>query len=114
MSSQKNPRGDDHGEIATLALADVVPAGDVGQLGVVRPHPDDAVDNADGRGHGSVVAYHLLDPPGYGEVVRAGQPMADNRALERDHGPAGGDTGGYLGTYRQRRHRPQASAGREE
>ena len=43
------------------------------------------VDDGDGRRHGAAVAHRLLDLARDPQVVRARQPVADDRRLERDH-----------------------------
>ena len=61
----------------------------------------DAVQDGDRRRHGAAGADGALDLVGGDAVVRAGQPMGEQGALQRDDGPAGAqgvrDLGGQDG-----------------
>ena len=86
----------------TLTFVDVGVAGHPLEGGVVEPDPGLAVDDGDRRRHRAAVAHRGLDLAGDAQVVRAGQAVADDRALQRDDGLAGRECRRDLGVDEQR------------
>ena len=86
-----------HGEVADGELGHPVDGGEAGQLGVVEADDQLAADHADGRGDGAGVPYRLLDLAGDPQVVRPGQAVRDDGALQGDDGTAVAQGVGDLG-----------------
>ena len=87
-------------EVADAALDDVVAGGDHLERLLVEADARRAADDRDGRRQRPLGAHRVLDLVRDVEVARPRQPVADQRALERDHRPAAGerlrDLGGDL------------------
>ena len=77
--------GRDGGQLADADLDRVLVVGEPVERRVVEPDPGLAVDDGDGRRHGTAVADRLLELPRQPRVVGTRQAVADDRALERDH-----------------------------
>jgi hypothetical protein len=88
-------RGD--GEIAYGELGHAVGGGEAGQLLVVQPHRQRALDHADRRWYGARRADRPLDLAGHPKVVRAGQAVCDDGALQGHDRLAGAQGLGDLG-----------------
>ena len=103
------------GDVADADLGDVRVAGDAAERLVVQPDASRAVDDGDGRRHRAAGPHGVLDLAGDPQVVRARQPVADDRALQRDHrAPAASAaaTSGWISTpapYGAGPARPEAS-----
>jgi hypothetical protein len=78
----------DRGELPDADLDGVLVVGQPLERGVVETDPGPSVDHGDGRRHGSAVTHRLLELARQPRVVGARQAVADDRALQRDHGAA--------------------------
>ena len=88
--------GRDRGELADADLGGVLVVGEPVEGGVVETDPGLAVDDRDGRRHGTAVAHRLLELARQPRVVGPRQAVADDRALQRDHRPAVGQRVAHL------------------
>src|SRR4051812_36641333 len=78
--------GSDHREVPDAALGDVRRIGEPLQRGVVEADVHLPAEDRDRGGRGAVVADDLFDLARDTQIVRPGQAVGDDRALERDDG----------------------------
>ena len=86
-----------HGQVADAELGQVGVGADPVDLRGGQPDVRHAVQDRDRRGHRSAGADGGLDVVGRGPVVRPGEPVREQRALQGDDGPAGAQRVGDLG-----------------
>ena len=86
----------DRGDFTDAHLGHLVDACDHPQRLVVQPDPRHPAHECDGGRKRSAVADSLLDLPRDPVVIRSGQAVADDGALQRHHRLAGGQRLGYL------------------
>ena len=83
-------------QVADAELQDVLALRDLPEGRVVETHPHLAVEHRDRRGHRALLAHRRLDLPRDPQVVGAGQPVRQDRRLERHHRAAVRERGGHL------------------
>jgi hypothetical protein len=78
-------------QVADADLLDGVAVGEVRELIVGEPDARHTAEHGDGRGHGPFLGDRALGLPSDREVLRPRQAVADDRAFQRDDGPAGAE-----------------------